>query len=267
MNKLLIIGGGNMGYAIAEGISSKGFLKKESISFIEKDLKRINFLKKKKFKIISSYKDLNINDIETILIAVKPKDIHDLLNDLKKYIFQDTLILSIAAGIKIKKISSILKKNPIGRIMPNTPCQIRKGISVITFSKNCKNSHKIITKNIFSSIGEVIELPENKLDIVTAISGSGPAYFAYLIEALTISGSKLGLDKKNSYALSLATGLGTLQMLNEINDLTAEKLREMVTSPNGTTHAAITSLQKNNFSNIIYRAIKSAKNRSIEMGK
>ena len=269
MNKLLIIGGGNMGYAIASGISTKKVFKNKDIIILESNPKRISFLKGKKFKVFKDITDLkSIKNIQTIIIAVKPKDINVLLSDLKPYISKNTLLLSIAAGIRISSIASILGQDTsIGRVMPNTPCQIGKGVNVLTFNKKVVPSQKKLTNKIFSAIGKTLELKEEKFDLVTALSGSGPAYFCLLIESLTKSGIKLGLDKKTALELALQTGLGTFEMLLTLKELTPETLRQMVTSPNGTTHAAITTLQKNDFEEIVFKAIKSAKDRSIALGR
>lgn len=269
MNKLLIIGGGNMGYAIAYGIANEKVFKNKDITILESNSQRVRFLKSKKFTVFKDITDLKKTDaLQTIIIAVKPKDISVLLSSLKPHISKKTLILSIAAGTKITTISNFLGKDKsIGRIMPNTPCQIGKGVNVLTFNKNTNKVQKNLANKIFSSIGRTLELKEEKFDLVTALSGSGPAYFCYLIESLAESGNKLGLDRKVSLELALQTGLGTLEMLSRSKDLSPEKLRQMVTSPNGTTHAAITTLQKNNFEELIFKAIKAAKDRSIALGK
>lgn len=269
MNKLLIIGGGNMGYAIAQGISIKKVFKDKDILILESNPKRISFLKGKRFTVFKDITDLKkVRDIETIIIAVKPKDISVLLSSLRPFVSKNTLLLSIAAGVTISSISSVLgRDSSIGRVMPNTPCQIGKGVNVLTFNKKVSSSQKKLTSKIFSAIGKTLELKEEKFDLVTALSGSGPAYFCILLESLTKSGIKLGLDKKTSLELALQTGLGTLEMLSTSKDLTPEKLREMVTSPNGTTHAAITTLKKNNFEEIVFKAIKSAKDRSVALGR
>lgn len=269
MSKLLIIGGGNMGYAIASGIASKKVFKNKDIILLESNSQRVDFLKSKKFTVFKDITDLKkVGSLQTIIIAVKPKDISVLLSSLKPYISKKTLVLSIAAGIKIITISSLIGKDKsIGRVMPNTPCQIGKGVNVLTFNKNVDKAQKNLANKVFASIGRTLELKEGEFDLVTALSGSGPAYFCYLIESLAKSGSKLGLDSKTSLELALQTGLGTLEMLSISKDLTPEKLRQMVTSPNGTTHAAITTLQKNNFEELIFKAIKAAKNRSVELSK
>lgn len=269
MSKLLIIGGGNMGYAIAYGIASKEVFKNKDIILLESNSQRVKFLRSKKFTVFKDITDLKkVNTFKSIIIAVKPKDISVLLSSLKPHISKKTLVLSIAAGIKILTISSLIgKEKSIGRIMPNTPCQIGKGVNALTFNKNVDKTQKILANKIFSSIGRTLELKEEKFDLVTALSGSGPAYFCYLIESLAKSGIRLGLDAKTSLELALQTGLGTLEMLSTSKDLTPETLRQMVTSPNGTTQAAITTLQKNNFEELIFKAIKAAKDRSIELGK
>lgn|SRR3989338_806704 len=269
-NKLLIIGGGNMGYAIANGMSSHKNVKKSEIIFTESKPERIRFLTKNDYKTFSNIEAALKNNKQktyAVLLAVKPNDIREVLKELKSHILRDTIIISIAAGIKIKKLSACLPANqPIARIMPNTPCQIGKGMSVITFNKNVSKSQKSTVIKIFKSVGKTTILPEANFDLVTAISGSGPAYFCYLIELLIKSGEKLGLNKKISEELVLETALGTIYLLNNCA-LSPEALRATVTSPNGTTEAALKVFQKRNWNNIIYEGVKAAKNRAAQLSK
>lgn len=268
MKKLLIIGGGNMGFAIASGIFTvtKNAFRKQEIIIIEQDLKRIKFLKTQKY-IAQKSIPTKVNKYTAVILAVKPQDIQEVLSTLKNKIARDTLVISIAAGIKINKISSMLNKNqPIVRAMPNTPCQIGKGISALTFNKFVSKNQKIIAYKIFKSIGSVIEAKENSFDLITALSGSGPAYFCFLTESLIKAGIKEGISKDIASKLVIETGLGTMALLLT-KKISPEALRKYVTSPKGTTKAALKVFQKKNFENIVKEAIKSARRRSQELSK
>lgn len=270
LKRVIIIGGGNMGLAIANGISQNKLVSKKNIIFIEKKPVRISYLKKKGFIATSELAETiakSKSNIEAIILAVKPADFNHLMSELNKSISKSHLLISILAGVKIKTIESkVNKKQPIARVMPNTPCQIGEGISALTFNKNIKRKEKETVKNIFSAIGKTIELNENKFDLVTAVSGSGPAYFSYFIESVIASCNKLGLSETLAKELTTQTAIGTLLLLSK-KGLSPEELRIAVTSPNGTTEAALKVFEKQDFSKIIHSAIKSAMNRSVELGR
>ena len=266
--KLLVIGGGNMGFAIAYGIANKKVYKKANMIFVETNRKRIDFFKKNSF---NSCRNLHTviknNRFNAIIIAVKPQNIKDVLKELSHLVQNNTPIISIAAGIRIKTISSYLNsKQPIARIMPNTPCLVGEGINAIAYNKNIAKNQKLLIKKIFSSIGQVLELEEKHLDLVTAVSGSGPAYFCYLLESLTNSAIRLGLKSNHAKELVLQTALGTCILLKEKN-LAPELLRKMVTSPKGTTEAGIKVFLNNNFKDIILKAITAATKRANELSR
>ena len=267
VKKLLIIGGGNMGLAIASGMIKENVYDKTNIIFLEKNQDRIKFLKAQKYFVFNDIGEIqkNSKNLNTIIVAVKPNDLDETLAKLKDRNFMKTPIVSIAAGARLKKLSLLLSKNqPIARVMPNTPCQIGEGMSVITFNKNITNPQKKKIINIFKSLGRVLELKEDKFDLVTAVSGSGPAYFCFLIECLVNSATKLGINNKVAQELVLQTALGTVTLLSK-NHLTPKTLRGYVTSPKGTTEAALKIFQENRFSDIIYSAIKAAKNRAAQL--
>ncbi len=270
MKRVIIIGGGNMGLAIASGISQNKLISKKNIVFIEKKPARINYLKRRGFVATSELAEAiakNKTNIEAIILAIKPTDFNYLISQLNKSISKSHLLISILAGVKIKTIESkVNKEQPIARVMPNTPCQIGKGISALTFNKNVKRKEKETVRNIFSAIGKTIELNEDKFDLVTAVSGSGPAYFCYFIESVIASCRKLGLNETLAKEFTTQTAIGTLLLLNK-KGTNPEELRKAVTSPNGTTEAALKVLEKQDFSKIVHSAIKAAMNRSIKLGE
>ncbi|MBI3590154.1 MAG: pyrroline-5-carboxylate reductase [Candidatus Melainabacteria bacterium] len=268
MKKLLIVGGGNMGFAIAHGITSKGIYKKRKIIFVETNLKRTKFLRKNKYQALNSLTIIiRKNKFDAIILAVKPNEIHLVAKELKYLTPKSVAVVSIAAGITLKTLASLLPKGqPIARVMPNTPCQIGEGMSAIALNKYISKNQKSLIKNIFMSSGKIIELKEQYFNVVTAISGSGPAYFCYLIEYLANSASKLGLNERLASEMVLQTGLGTMKLLSK-NKISPTSLRKTVTSPKGTTEAALKVFEKNKLCDIIHSAVKAAKNRAVELNK
>lgn len=245
-----------MGLAIARGILKKKLYKKSDIIGIET----------KKESAPQAVKIYN-KKLSAIILAVKPKDIDDILIKIKNIVSQDTVIVSIAAGINIKRLSNLLLKNqPIARIMPNTPCQISEGMSVITFNKFVSKAQRKTITTIFKSIGKTVKAKESQFDLIGAVNGSGPAYFCYLIESMIKSGTRLGLNKKITEEMVLQTAFGTTLLLS-MRKLTPQALRESVTSKKGITEAALKVLKKRNFDSIVHSAILAAKNRSVELGK
>ena len=261
-----------MGFAIAKGLKSKNIYNEKSIVFIESNENRAREIRNKGFNVLNSINELckttNLSTgIEAVIIATKPKDIYLVANEIKKHIPNKILIISIAAGIEIKTLSLLLSsKHRIVRVMPNILCESNEGITAISKSNKTSSKHLKVLKKIFGSLGKCIHMNEKYFDLITAISGSGPAYFCYLIECLTEGAIKYGLNKDDAYKLVLQTGIGTCSMLLK-NNTKPDELRLRVTSPKGTTDAAIKHFEESNLRGIILKALEKAKNRSIELGK
>lgn len=248
--KIAIIGLGNMGRAIRDGILKKKLINKNQLFVSNKQ----------------SANRLVANQAGILIIAVKPQVIINVLKEIKDVISKDKLIISIAAGAEIKTIEKFLgKEQPIIRVMPNLCAQINQSISCWIKNKNVSNKDIKIFKKIFQSIGQEIELKnENLLDQVTAISGSGPAYFFYLTELLEKTAIKIGLDQKLSKILTKQTFIGSAELFKNSN-LSVEDLRNAITSKGGTTEAAFEKIYNSKFKNIFFLAIKSAYNRAIKL--
>ena len=200
-----------------------------------------------------------------IFLAVKPQDLADVLNELKQTIQPETVVISIAAGKTIKFIEDQLQtNNPVIRAMPNTPAQIGKGISAIAAGAKVSGDELKIATELFLTTGEVVVVTEDKIDAVTALSGSGPAYFFYFIEAMVKAGVELGLTDEIATKLAIETISGSAAMLKESN-LDATTLRKNVTSPKGTTAAALEVFSNSDLEDIILKAMSAAKNRAQEL--
>lgn len=265
--KIGFIGAGIMGEALIRGIIEKKVVDKKNIFASDIDKKRLNFLKKElKINVANSNKDLvKLTDI--VVLSVKPQVISSVIDEIKDTLTNDVLLISIAAGISLKFLENkFSKKIPIVRVMPNTPCLIGEGISGISYNKNCKLAHKRIAEKFFSSVGKIAVVEEKHLNAITAISGSGPAYVFLMIEALSDAGVRIGLTRDLSQTLSVQTTLGAAKLALSTGKHPAE-LKDMVSSPGGTTIAALHTLEKEGFRASLINAVYSAYQRAKELSK
>ncbi|MDG1989670.1 MAG: pyrroline-5-carboxylate reductase [Dehalococcoidia bacterium] len=262
--KIGIIGGGFMGEAIIKGMLNTNQFKPNDISVIEIDTEKINQLKKYNIQVHHRL-DL-LNNEKVVILAVKPQQVEQVLSDLSKNISPKTIVISIAAGTTIATIEQKINNHPVIRVMPNILAAIGLGVSVYTTSKQVSTEDIAITEAILQSFSKVvIEVSDEKtLDAATAIHGSGPAYVFLFMEYIIQSAIKLGINKKDAEQLVLATFLGSadyaLQSQESLN-----KLRESVTSPGGTTEAALTKLDDKQLDEIIDSAIHAAFDRATEL--
>ncbi len=266
MNKIGFIGGGKMATAIMNGIISSGYCKSENIFVSDKNEQALTVLKEKN-KVNTTFDNAEVvKNCNIILFAVKPFVLRDVLNEIKPYITENHLVLSIAAGISIKTIEEIIGSVPVVRIMPNTPALVNAGMSAICGGTYAKEVHKKIALDIFKSVGEVIEAEEKYIDIITAISGSGPAFYYYVIDEIAKAGEKLGLDYKTCLKLSAQTALGSAKMVME-TDVSPEQLIINVTTPGGCTAVGNDVLKENNISGIMFETIEKTAKKAYELGK
>jgi pyrroline-5-carboxylate reductase len=266
--ELAIIGAGNMAEAIAHGVIIGGVLKPNQIIAADVSADRRELFKEKlSIEAIESPADA-ASQASTILLSVKPQNMKDVLAELKPLVADSALFISIAAGISTKFIEENLapKKCRVIRTMPNTPMLVGEGMVAVAAGLRATKTDLNYARKIFAPAATVIETSEDKLDAVTALSGSGPAYFFYLVEQMIRAGIEMGLSPQESHTLATKTALGAAKMLIGSTD-SPQELRRKVTSPNGTTHAAITHMQENNFEAIVVDALKAAQRRSKELGK
>lgn len=265
--KIGIIGCGNMGEAIL-GRLSNILEKSVSIMVSEFDAKRRDYIQSR-YKIIV---EIDNNEVvkfaDVIILAVKPKDLEALLRgEVCCGASKDKLLISLAAGITTKYIESIVGEDvPVVRVMPNMAATIGESISSISAGRNVTTEAMKLAKEIFLTIGDVVEVDEKLVDAVTAISGSGPAYFFYMIEALIEAGCAAGLEEDVAKKLVLKTALGSAKLLESLKEDPAV-LRSRVTSKGGTTEAAIEIFESKKFKNIIRDAVSAARMRSKELQK
>lgn len=267
MNKkydLGIIGGGNMATAILNGIITSGkLMKPERIIISDIDKSKLSDHAKLGINTTDNNNEVFDNS-EFILFAIKPQIFHIIKESLKG-IRKDQHIISIMAGISIDTIKSVLTDSvPICRVMPNTPCMVNAGMSVLCYDKYNSKS-KLFVDSIFQSIGEIAHMSEEKFDAVTSISGSGPAYVYLFIDSLVKGGIDGGLSEEDSRKLAVTTFIGASKMV-QINDKKPiNDLIDAVCSKGGTTIEAINVYRDNKLPELIIKGVKACRNRSKEL--
>jgi len=259
-----IVGCGNMGEAILSGLGPK------SIFVSEKDSNRRRYIQKR-YK-ISVFRDNRevIENSDVIIIAVKPQDIDGVLFDIRSHkpeAISQKLIISIAAGIPTSYIERRIGQNQrVIRVMPNLAIKVKEGVCCLSKGRYAKSDDLLIAKEIFSKLGKTIILPEKYLDIITAISGSGPGYIYFFLEAMEESAESLGVPKKIIRDLIIQTAKGAVELaVNSKESL--EFLRRCVSSKGGTTEAAIKFMKGKKFDKIVKMAIKRAFRRAKDLSK
>ncbi len=263
--KIGIIGTGNMGESLINGLISFAKLNPEKIFAADIDQKKLTKIQDQfKVQICSDNKDL-LEKVDIVLLCVKPQGIEPVLHEISNYIKNVDAIISIAAGIETSYIEqNINKAIPVIRVMPNICATVNAAVSALCRGAHASNHTYQIAKAIFESIGEVVEVKEELMDVVTGLSGSGPAYIFLAIEALSDAGAALGLPAKISTILAAQTTLGAAKMVLE-TDLHPGALKDKVTSPGGTTIQGLLALEKHNFRNALIDAVKMATERSKEL--
>lgn len=264
---LTIIGGGTMGKSFALMLTERGFVDAEKLTVSDRDPSSIKDLAREHNIHITGSNPQAAKNARVILLAVKPIDIPVVTNEIKSIINGSTLIISIVAGLKIHSLQRTFGQSiSIVRAMPNTPARIAKGITVWTSNRRVSIEQKTYVKSLFSTLGEQYYTErESLLDKVTAISGSGPAYYFYFTEALIHAALKLGLSESLAYALATKTFFGTATLMEQTGK-TPEELREAVTSKKGTTEAAIRALDKGKFGEIVTKGVRAAFIRAQQLG-
>ena len=266
-NKTVIgfIGAGNMAYALIKGLLSNGFdAKNINVSDSNEEL-LINRQSELK---ITTYSDNNslLDNSDIVVFAVKPQVLSIVCLQLKNKVKPNHLFVSIVAGIRGNDINRWLGGNfALVRTMPNTPALFQSGVTGLFANDLVSNQQKELVTSILSSVGECFWVDDEKLiDAITAISGSGPAYFFLLMQSITQAATALGLDEKTANSLSIQTSLGASLMATK-SGKNSKTLRKEVTSPNGTTQAAIESFQDQNFEGIVAAATRAAYDRAREL--
>ena len=264
--KIGFIGAGNMGQALAGGILQAGVAKKESIRMSDIDMEKLKTIEKSlEIKGITGNSEI-AEWADTIVLAVKPGIVSSVLKEITSSLNPLNLLISIAAGVKIADIEKFTGEIPVVRAMPNTPALINQGATAIARGSSATQLHMEKASSIFSAVGIVVSVDEAFMDAVTALSGSGPAYVFFMAEVMEEAARRMNLPPEVAQKLVRGTILGSAKMLAEVGADPAA-LRKKVTSPGGTTEAALRFLGENNFREALIGAIDEAASRSKELGK
>ena len=263
--KIGIIGGGNMGQAMLEGFLKQGIA---SRSLMVADHKSEHCQQiTKLFDVFATPDNMKVaKSVDVLILAIKPQQMPDVVCEIASCITHQ-LIVSIAAGVETNQIAIWLGKEnaAIVRAMPNTPAMIGKGITALFANALVTQSQRESVQELMRSLGTVLWVnEESQMHVVTALSGSGPAYFFYMMENLIAAGEALGLSAAQAKQLTLQTALGSIQMALK-SDVDLQALRNNVTSKGGTTERGIQTLQKGHFAELILQTVQQASERSREI--
>jgi pyrroline-5-carboxylate reductase len=265
--KIAIIGGGNMGEVMLAAVLDLGLAKPGAITISDIAKARLKHLEKK-YGVAATTSNLKAAvKGEVVVLAIKPQNLPEVMAELSGCFKPSQLVLSIIAGANIKTLSRGLRHDSIVRAMPNTPARIGEGISVWTATAEVGKKQRAWAGSILGAMGKEIYVDDEKyIDMATAVSGSGPAYFFLMVEALVDAAAGIGLPRDMALELVLQTMLGSGHLIQRSGKAPAE-LRRMVTSPGGTTAQALEQLGKGNFADLLKRAVKAAYNRAKELGR
>lgn len=267
MAKLLIFGCGKMGGAVLNGALKKG-LSPENVRVVEPNAEIRDALAKQGIKADETAESFETFMPDVVFIAVKPFLVKEIIASVKPFTDKGAVLLSIVAGRPVSRFESELgEKAAVIRAMPNTPAAVGRGITGIFANDAVSEKQKNIVKTFLEACGDTVELKDESLiDAVTAVSGSGPAYVFYLTEALAKAAEATGLNQADAERLARATVIGAAELMRRSGE-TPETLRKNVTTPNGTTAAALDILadEKNGFFPLMIKAVKAAETRSKEL--
>ena len=266
INKTIgFIGAGKMGTALIEGFLKNKLVNKKNIFISDINKNRIKYFNSIGIKSLTNIEIAQRSDI--IFFAVKPIQIRDICEQISPGLSEKSIIISIAAGIRIRNIEDFInRKARIVRIMPNTPALVNQGMSVYCYNKQIKKAGIKIIEALLGAVGEVVHLEEKYFDAVTGLSGSGPAYLFVVIDSLARGGVKMGLPEKAALKLAAQTVLGAAQLVIKTgND--PEELKEMVTSPGGTTVEGLKVLEDRKVRDAFIEAVKAASEKSKRLSK
>lgn len=256
------IGGGNMAEALIKGMRIEGM--KDIIVSEPKEERRQYLERAYEIRVTASNQEV-VDASEIIILAVKPQNMGPVLDEITAGVDETKTVVSIAAGITLAYLQSKLKTTRLVRVMPNTPALVLEGMSVLSLCSCLPEPVIAPVRQIFMSIGKVMTLPEKQINAVTAVSGSGPAFIALFVECMMAAGEQLGLGPDSARELAVQTLVGTAKQIGE--GMSPEKLREMVTSPGGTTAAGLAAFGEKGLKEITIAALQAAHRRAEELGR
>ena len=261
--RLAILGAGVMGETVLSGLLRAGWQPDQIVATDRRPERQVELTAKYGIQMMENTEA--VADAETVILVVKPQDIGDLLDELADVITPGQLVVSLVAGVDTAYIESALADGvAVVRVMPNTPAQVDEGMAAISPGSHSSQDHLDRVTAILSATGRVLTVPERYQDAVTAISGSGPAYLFFVVEAMIEAGVHLGLPRDTATELVVQTMLGSAKLLRETGEHPTV-LRERVTSPGGTTAAAVRQLEDHKVRAAFIGAIEAARDRSRDL--
>lgn len=264
MKNIGFVGAGNMGEAYISALCDE-----KTIFFYEVNNERAEYISGKYNVSRSENLEELINSSDFIVLAIKPQVMNKVLNSIKDVVcLEKKVFISIAAGLEINKLRSWISKEKenvkMTRVMPNTPALIKKGISGVAYSENISNEEKDKINKILKATGEVVEVEESKIDIVTAVSGSGPAFVMVMINSMADGAVKLGMNKTDALKFAVETFIGTAELIKATGDH-PEVLKDKVTSPGGTTAAGLYAMEKNGIRKSLIETVEATYRKAKEL--
>ena len=263
--RLAVLGVGVMGETLLSGLLRAGWTPDRIVGTDRRPERQVELRAKYGIAMVDNIEAAT--DVHTVLLVVKPQDMADLLAEIGPVLTPGTLVVSLAAGVDTASIEAQLPAGtPVVRVMPNTPAQVDEGMAAISPGSSTTPEHLERVTEILSATGRVVAVPERYQDAVTAISGSGPAYLFFVVEAMIEAGVHLGLPRDTATELVVQTMLGSAKLLRETGEHPTV-LRERVTSPGGTTAAAIRQLEDHKVRAAFLSAIEAARDRSRDLAE
>jgi pyrroline-5-carboxylate reductase len=263
--KIAIIGGGNMGITYAKAFVRSNIVKKDDLLIIEKHDTKRDELKKEGIALLNHDISDELLKYNIIICAVKPQDFKNMASVLKNHVHEDQLIISIMAGITIQNIQQLLSHKKVVRAMPNTPAQLGFGITAFTGAADVSVEDFSIVNTLLETTGKSILMKnEDMIDAVTALSGSGPAYFYYIVKHMIEAGKQMGVEEPVAALLVKQTMLGAFQIMND-SKLSLDEMIKMVASKGGTTEAALNTFEDKEVGTHIIDALRAAEKRAKEL--
>ena len=261
------VGGGNMGEALIKGLLGASLVPASAIHATDVRLERLKELDRQYGIQVSSDNAELVRHSDIVILAVKPQIMEAVLKEIAPAVTRKKLLISIAAGVATDKIRARLPRDArLIRVMPNTPALVLEGATAIAKADGLEPGDLDVAREIFGAVGRVVVLGEEMIDAVTGLSGSGPAYVAVVIESLADGGVRMGLDRATAMTLATQTVLGAAKLLLETG-LHPGALKDMVSSPGGTTIAGIAALEEGGLRTTFIKAVERATQRSRELGQ
>ncbi len=265
--EIAFVGAGNMATSLILGLLKEGTNPATILACdpSQEQLDRLQAQLPDGSSIQLSSDNASVAGVETLVLAVKPQVMREVAQQIKLHLTEDTLVISIAAGISLAALEKWLGSLPMVRCMPNTPALVQCGASGLFANQKASETQKQKAQNILDAVGMSLWLEnEKQIDAVTAVSGSGPAYFFLLLEAMINAGEELGLSEEVARQLAIKTCAGAAK-LAEQSEVSIAQLRQQVTSPGGTTERALASFQKDDFNAVVARALRACADRAAEL--